>query len=132
MRVELGERLRGLAHSAIDVSDGLAGDLMHILERSQVAATVEYDRIPKSAAFRQLEEEALERDCTLSGGDDYELLFTAAASQRAALEKLATELALPLTRIGAIQPGAPRLTVRDAAGNPVGHRGGYDHFREPR
>jgi thiamine-monophosphate kinase len=130
-RVELGERLRGLAHSAIDVSDGLAGDLMHILERSQVAAVVEYPLLPRPAVFKDLNNKDLERDCILSGGDDYELLFTAAASQRAALEKLATELALPLRR-GAIQPGAPRLTVRDAAGNPVEHRGGYDHFREPR
>jgi thiamine-monophosphate kinase len=129
-RVELGERLRGLAHAAIDVSDGLAGDLMHILERSQVAATVEYERIPRPGVFSKVPE--LERECVLSGGDDYELLFTAAPAQRAALEKLAAELGLALTRVGAIHAGAPRLAVRDAAGKPVEHGGGYDHFREPR
>ena len=81
-RVELGERLRGLARAAIDVSDGLAGDLGHILERSQVGAVVEYAAIPRAgSAFEKFRE--LERDCVLSGGDDYELLFTAAQAQRA-------------------------------------------------
>jgi thiamine-monophosphate kinase len=128
-RVELGERLRGLARAAIDVSDGLAGDLGHILERSQVGAVVEYARIPKSAAFEQFRE--LERDCVLSGGDDYELVFTAAQPQRAEIEALSRELKTPLTRIGAIQSGAPKLVVLDPAGKPIAHRGGYDHFAAP-
>src|SRR3954468_7194676 len=76
-RVELGERLRGLAHAAIDVSDGLSGDLGHILERSEVGAVVDYPRIPRPGAFARLGDGELERDCVLSGGDDYELLFTA-------------------------------------------------------
>jgi len=128
-RVELGERLRGLARAAIDVSDGLAGDLGHILERSQVGAVVEYARIPKPAAFEQFRE--LERDCVLSGGDDYELVFTAAQPQRAEIEALSRELKTPLTRIGAIQSGAPKLVVLDPAGKPIAHRGGYDHFAAP-
>jgi len=128
-RGELGERLRGLARAAIDVSDGLAGDLGHILERSQVGAVVEYARIPKPAAFEQFRE--LERDCVLSGGDDYELVFTAAQPQRAEIEALSRELKTPLTRIGAIQSGAPKLVVLDPAGKPIAHRGGYDHFAAP-
>jgi len=128
-RVELGERLRGLAHAAIDLSDGLAGDLGHILERSCVAAVVEYARIPRAAAFSGLGDAELERDCVLSGGDDYELAFTAAPESRAALEALGRELGLPLTRIGAIEAGAPRLTVLDARGQPLDYRGAYDHFR---
>jgi len=128
-RVELGERLRGLAHAAIDLSDGLAGDLGHILERSCVAAVVEYARIPRAAAFSGLGDAELERDCVLSGGDDYELAFTAARESRAALEALGRELGLPLTRIGAIEAGAPRLTVLDARGQPLDYRGAYDHFR---
>jgi thiamine-monophosphate kinase len=129
-RVELGERLRGLARAAIDVSDGLAGDLAHILERSQVGAVIEYASIPRPAAFEKFR--SLERDCVLSGGDDYELLFTAGAQQRREIEALARELRIPLTRIGAIRPnaaaGAAKLVVLDAAGQPLAHRGGFDHF----
>jgi thiamine-monophosphate kinase len=132
-RVELGERLRGLAHAAIDVSDGLAGDLGHILERSQVGALVEYAKIPRPAAFERFR--ALEAECVLSGGDDYELLFTAAPAQRRDIEALARELQIPLTRIGAIQAdaasGPGRLQILDAGGKTMAHRGGYDHFSTP-
>jgi len=127
-RVELGERLRGLAHAAIDVSDGLAGDLQHILERSQVGAMVHYAHVPRSAAFAKLDDQDLERDCVLSGGDDYELLFTAARERRAELEALSGELGIALTRIGAIRKGAPELVVLDSQGKPMAHRGGFDHF----
>jgi thiamine-monophosphate kinase len=125
-RVELGERLRGLARAAIDVSDGLAGDLAHILERSQVGAVVEYATLPKPAAFAGFPQ--LERDCVLSGGDDYELVFTAAQSQRPDIEALARELKIPLTRIGAIQAGAGKLLVLDPAGKAMAYRAGFDHF----
>ena len=129
-RVELGERLRGLARAAIDVSDGLAADLGHILERSQVGAVIQYASIPRPAAFEKARE--LERDCVLSGGDDYELLFTAQQAQRREIEALSRELRIPLARIGAIQPsaapGAANLQVLDAAGKPIAHRGGFDHF----
>ena len=128
-RVELGERLRGLAHAAIDISDGLAGDLGHILERSRVAAVLEYARIPRARAFAGIGDAELERDCVLSGGDDYELAFTAARESRAALEALGRELGLPLTRIGTIEAGPPRLTVLDARGEAMPYRGAYDHFR---
>ena len=127
-RVELGERLRRLAHAAIDLSDGLAGDLAHLLERSRVGAVIEYERIPKSASFAKLKDPRLEKDCVLSGGDDYELLFTAPREHRAELEALAAELKLPLTRIGTIEAGAARFAVLDAQGRPLGHRGGFDHF----
>jgi thiamine-monophosphate kinase len=129
-RVELGERLRGLARAAVDVSDGFAADLGHILERSHVSAVVEYERIPRAAAFKTTGDADLERDCVLSGGDDYELVFTAPPSRREAVEALGRELGLALTRIGAIERGAARLVVRDAKGGVVPHRGGYDHFRE--
>ena len=127
-RVELGERLRGLAHAAIDVSDGLAGDLGHILSRSQLAAVVHYEAIPRPAAFSALGDAQLERDCVLSGGDDYELLFTAAPRERGALEALSRELGTRVTRIGSLQQGEPRLTVLDRDGRTLAHRGGYDHF----
>ena len=127
-RVELGERLRRLAHCAIDVSDGLAGDLGHIAQRSQVQATIQYDLVPRPTAFRSLHAPELEKDCVLSGGDDYELVFTAPRVQRGELEALAVELKLRLTRIGSIEAGAARVDVRAADGTPLAHRGGFDHF----
>jgi thiamine-monophosphate kinase len=72
----------------------------------------------------------LEKDCVLSGGDDYELLFTVARERRKEVEALARELGVPLTRIGVIQSGQPRLTVLDAAQKPMPYRGGFDHFAQ--
>jgi thiamine-monophosphate kinase len=130
-RVELGERLRRLAHAAIDVSDGLAGDLAHILERSGVGATVQYDLIPRPHALIALKNAELEKNCVLSGGDDYELVFTAPRENRAELDALARELGLALTCIGEVRGGDARLTVLDAQGRPLAHRGGFDHFAQP-
>jgi thiamine-monophosphate kinase len=130
-RVALGERLRGLAHAAIDVSDGLTGDLAHILERSQVGAVVHYARVPRARAFEEIKDQQLETDCVLSGGDDYELLFTAAQSRRKDLEVLGKELKLPLSRIGSIRSGASSLEVLGADGRPMSYCGGFDHFAVP-
>lgn len=127
-RVELGERLRGLANAAIDISDGLAGDLAHILERSRVGAVVHYERVPRPAAFKALNDAGLEKDCVLSGGDDYELLFTAAPAHRQELEALAGELKLALARIGTIRDADAKLLVLDAQGKPMAVRPGFDHF----
>jgi len=126
-RVELGERLRGIATSAIDISDGFAGDLRHILERSAVGALVHYAQLPMSPAFASVDDAQLEKDCVLSGGDDYELLFTAAQSSRAQVEALGAELGIALTRVGAIQKGS-NLVLLDAAGGVMPCGGGFDHF----
>lgn len=100
-RIDLGLALRGLAHAAIDISDGLLGDLKHILEASQCNASVWIDRVPVSAYLKQQSTE-LRRLCALQGGDDYELCFTAPVENRSAIESLGKTLGLKLTRIGAI------------------------------
>jgi thiamine-monophosphate kinase len=106
----------------------LVGDLGHIAERSRLGAVIEYGRVPKAAAFAALADAALERDCVLSGGEDYELAFTAAAAQRPAIEALSRELGLPLARIGAMRSGEPGVEVLDAARRPMPYRGAFDHF----
>jgi thiamine-monophosphate kinase len=127
-RIELGERLRGIGHAAIDISDGLVGDLGHIAERSRLGATVHYEAVPRARAFAALRDSALERDCVLSGGEDYELAFTAPPAQRAEIEALGAELVLPLTRIGAMVSGPAKVEVLDAQGRPLAYRPAFDHF----
>lgn len=130
-RLELGLALaqRGLATAAIDISDGLLADLGHILERSEVAASIDFARLPGSA-HEYCQDLALARDCLLAGGDDYELLFTAPAASHADIAALADPLGLPLSCIGRIESGeAGRLDLLDAAGNKLEYaRRGYDHF----
>jgi len=128
-RLELGGRLRGVATGAIDVSDGLVADLGHILSGSGVGAQLELDRLPRSAALASCPDAALAEQCLLSGGDDYEVLFTAAPAERNALDTLAAELGLPLTRIGSIIAGQPTARVMRADGSEVAlPRTGFDHF----
>ena len=127
-RVELGQRLTCLAHSAIDISDGLAADLGHILAASEKAACINMTDIPCSAVLKKYHQQSIVIDCLLAGGDDYELCFTAAKTKRREIEKLSGELSLPLTRIGEIYSGAG-LTVKDAQGKAMTlDSKGYDHF----
>ncbi len=128
-RVELGERLRGIASSAIDVSDGFAQDLGHILERSGVGALVHYDRLPRDPSLAREEDPRLIARCVLAGGDDYELVFTARQDARAEIEAVSAELELPLARVGAIQRGGTRLQLLGAQGKPMAVPRGFDHFR---
>ncbi|MCR5884261.1 thiamine-phosphate kinase [Rhizobacter sp. J219] len=127
-RVALGLALRGIATSAIDVSDGLLGDLGHILKRSQVGATVEVDRLPRSAVLAA-QALALQRECTLAGGDDYELLFTAPPTQAAAVQAAAHQSATPVTRIGRLDTSRS-LTLVDAHGHTLRNEfASFDHFK---
>jgi thiamine-monophosphate kinase len=121
-RVALGQKLRGLASATIDVSDGLAADVGHVLARSGVGAKLDWKRIPKDPAFETVKDEQLLNRCVLSGGDDYELLFTAPASKRAAVEALGG-----VTRIGEITGGGA-LEVLDGNGRPMQPPPGFDHF----
>jgi thiamine-monophosphate kinase len=150
-RIELGLALRGVAHSAIDVSDGLLADLGHILECSKLGAEIQFDVLPVSDALRTCltppslplsgEELSLPHDkgglrgvkliqhCALAGGDDYELCFTAPVALRSAVEDISHRMNLPLTRIGAIVAGNG-YTVRAADGSIINiEESGYDHFR---
>ncbi len=128
-RVALGLALRGIASSAIDISDGLLADLGHILEASQLGAQLYFPALPLSPALHAHLSRPLARQCALAGGDDYELCFTAPAARHAELTELAERLNLPLTRIGKIVAGRD-CTLHDAAGNPLNvENGGYDHFR---
>lgn len=129
-RVALGLALRGLATSAIDVSDGLAADLAHIGERSGVAVELRYVDVPRSRALAACADERLVQECLLGGGDDYELAFSASPDSRGRVAALAPELGLALTRIGTVAAGDPGLvSVYDAAGKPMRlERRGFDHF----
>ena len=143
-RVALGLALRGVANCAIDISDGLLADLGHILDSSQVGAHIEFAALPLSPAMleymgaRASRPQASGRDarapeivkqCALSGGDDYELCFTAPAMRHAELLSIGARLELPLTCIGKIVAGQGCI-VHDASGNTINvEAGGYDHFR---
>lgn len=127
-RVALGLALRHLARAAIDVSDGLLADLGHILERSRVGAELHWPDVPQAAELAPLPEPRRQR-LALAGGDDYELLFTAAPENRIAIEALGRRLGLPLARIGAIVAGNG-LAVLDARSRRLEiEHGGFDHFR---
>jgi thiamine-monophosphate kinase len=130
-RIALGLALRGVATAAIDVSDGLVGDLAHILERSAAGATIELAAIPRSPALARLaggEDRALALECLLAGGDDYELCFTAPRAAAGRIAAIAESTAVPLARIGVITEG-PGLVVRDERGVPLSVLPrAFDHF----
>ena len=134
-RVALGLALRGVASSAIDVSDGLLGDLGHILKASGVGACVDATTATNLlAASAQQAGAAADFDaqtlmqCALAGGDDYELVFTAPPAQQAAVQAAAQASGTRATRIGRVE-AAPGLRVVDGQGQPVAqHFASFDHF----
>ena len=130
-RVALGLALRGIASSAIDVSDGLLGDLSHVLQKSRVGATIELACAPRllAAARAGYQPDAAQLEqLVFAGGDDYELAFTAAPSHAAAVQAAATQAQVAVTRIGRID-AEPGLRLLDAAGRPATRRfAGFDHF----
>ncbi len=128
-RVALGLGLRGIASAMLDVSDGLLGDLDHILESSGVGAVIDEANLPLAPLVAACGDPARAFAACTGGGDDYELLFTAPPTQRAALADLSARLALPLHRIGSITPATRGLHLRDTGGTlrELAARG-YDHF----
>lgn len=122
-RVALGRALAGVAHAAVDISDGLLADLGHICFRSGLGARIDPAALPLSAAARARVGETHARDAALRGGDDYELCFTAPPSRRETIVALSTRVAVPLTRIGEMVTGQ--------GVNAAGHERnapGYEHF----
>ena len=130
-RVTLGQRLRGVASAALDVSDGLVGDLGHILARSNVGATVELAAVPCAAALAAKlrgAERPLALACVLAGGDDYELCFCAPAAARAAVAQAAAAAQVTVARIGTIT-ASRGLVVVDERGTPLpALPAAFDHF----
>lgn len=138
-RVALGLGLRGIASAAIDLSDGLIGDLGHILECSQAGATVQVDRLvqcigcyPGRVAGEPVDHINLSEEqwqtLALAGGDDYELLFTAAPHQREAVARAAQASQTPVHRVGQIEAN-PGLRLLDAQGRLLTqHYASFDHF----
>jgi len=129
-RIALGLSLAGLAHSCLDVSDGLLQDLGHIAQASGLTATLQLSALPPAPEGVT---EVLWQQYLLGGGDDYELLFTASPDARTELEALSAQLRLPLHRIGQMHAGgkAGTITLLDNHQNPVdltSLRKGFDHF----
>jgi thiamine-monophosphate kinase len=142
-RVQLGLELRAIANAAIDVSDGLLGDLGHILKRSNVGAEINTDWLQTAGSFSgSLNEQThagispwlaalpfnKRLEFALSGGDDYELCFTAPVNQRELVHAAAWESDTPVTRIGRITETSG-LVVLDPQGQPITRRfASFDHF----
>jgi len=128
-RVGLGLALRGLASAAIDLSDGLIGDLGHILQRSGVGAQVQLDQLPHSAVLAAQAAD-LREECLLAGGDDYELLFCAPEGRRDTVLEAARSAGVPVQRIGHIT-AEPGLRVIRASGQAVDllRLQAFDHFK---
>ena len=134
-RTELGQHLIGLAHAAIDISDGLLGDLSHILRQSSVSADILIDQVPGSKILNSKSIE-LQRLCKLTGGDDYELCFTAAKEKSSQIEALASRLGLALTKIGSITERTEKLIrLIDGQGQELSsslseqYLKSFDHFK---
>jgi thiamine-monophosphate kinase len=135
-RLDLGIALRNLANSALDVSDGLLGDLKHILTQSSKDAEIFLDQIPKSTTLRK-QALAIQNQYAANGGDDYELCFTAPSCERDTMIKLSADLNLPLTQIGSIksmQRSAPEIHIVDKNGKELNAQEAnlllksFDHF----
>ncbi len=127
-RVALGLALRSIAHSAIDVSDGLLADLGHILEQSRVGAEIHFDQLPVSECVQQFSAQAFGKRCVMAGGDDYELCFTAPVEMRARIQQISDELNLPLTIIGRIIRGNRGKVLAQDGTEIQLEKSGYDHF----
>ena len=129
-RIELGEALASVANAMLDVSDGLVADLSHIATASECIIEVDADKLPLSKSLLNTVDLDQAAIWALSGGDDYELAFTAPSSQRNRLEKISVALGVPLTRVGSVKPqtDAGKSLVKVINGPNEIKASGYNHF----
>jgi thiamine-monophosphate kinase len=133
-RVKEGQAIayQGLALSMIDISDGLVADLGHIAEQSNVGAEVRLSQLPLSEQYRKeiVSYSSDPYQLALSGGEDYELLFTSPPAKAQAVAKLAQKLGTPITEIGEITDASQGVTIygKDGKEYPIAQRG-HDHFK---
>jgi thiamine-monophosphate kinase len=129
-RLALGQAVAGIAHAGMDVSDGLVQDLGHLCRAAGCAAELVAGEVPLSLAARALvaADPAL-LPVMLTGGDDYEVLFTAAPGAAGAVQAAGARAGTPVARIGRMVAGPPQVVVRDADGAALDvARGGWSHF----
>lgn len=126
-RIALGRALRGIASACIDVSDGLLADLGHLCDASEVGAQVNIDALPTSEGLRAAFDRQMRQGLQATGGDDYELCFTAPPEARVAVDSAARELELELVRIGIIV-ATPGVATRTAEGAWSAPAAGWVHF----
>ncbi len=126
-RSALGQSLRGVAHACIDVSDGLLADLGHVCAASGVGAQLDIDALPASQALRAAFDSGTRQRLQATGGDDYELCFTASPMAREAIETASRDTLTAVTRIGLIV-ATPGVTMRTAEGAWSAPATGWTHF----
>ena len=128
-RVKLGQALRGVASSCLDISDGLIGDLRHICKQSDVSIHINADLVPLSEVYQSFITNSGSLDLALNGGDDYELAFTANPGQRAKIDAIANQQGVLLTRVGSVvdKDSEPLVTV-SLHGEPYSVAKSYEHF----
>ena len=125
-RLDLGIALRGIANSAIDISDGLLADLGHILEASNVGAEINLQQLPLSEMVAgQLQEQW---EIPLASGDDYEICFTAPVSRHEAVMQAAEQASVSVTHIGHIDTRTGLRCMQQPGVEYVCKQAGYDHF----
>ena len=127
-RVALGQALRNLASSAMDLSDGLYSDIQHILKRSNVGASIDVSRLPLSQALKDSCDTSTALQLALSGGEDYELLFTVPEARRGSLEVLLSPYGIPVTCIGRVTGVAGRLELKQGDQAFDYQHQGFVHF----
>lgn len=126
-RTRFGLAVAGVATAAIDLSDGLAGDLVKLLAASGVGATVELERLPLSRELRRVHGDERALELALDGGDDYELCFTAKPDDEEVILEAAARHELAVTRIGETTAGSGLTCLQDGRAVPYGYSG-YSHF----